>query len=44
MIMKSGLFALALLVAVVPFAGAETVNRIVATIDGDPITLVELFG
>jgi peptidyl-prolyl cis-trans isomerase SurA len=31
-----------LLVAVVPLAAAETLNRIVATIDGEPVTLIEL--
>ncbi len=42
MIMKSAFVALAFLVGTAPFAHAETVNRIVATIDGDPVTLVEL--
>ncbi len=46
MIMKSrcieGVVALVLVVATAAVARAETLNRIVATIDGDPITLVEL--
>src|SRR5262249_7731285 len=43
MVMKSMLFALALAMATVaPPARAETLNRIVATIDGDPITQIEL--
>lgn len=37
-----GAVALALVVATAAVASAETLNRIVATIDGDPITLVEL--
>lgn len=40
--MRSVLFALALVAAIVSVANAETLNRIVATIDGDPITLIEL--
>jgi peptidyl-prolyl cis-trans isomerase SurA len=36
------LFALALAAATASATGAETLNRIVATIDGDPITLIEL--
>ncbi len=47
MIMKStpfvmGVAALVLVAATLPAVGAETLNRIVATIDGEPITLVEL--
>jgi len=45
MIMKSLLrnaLVVMLLVALVPLARAETVNKIVATIDGEPITLIEL--
>ncbi|MEO6029267.1 MAG: peptidylprolyl isomerase [Candidatus Binatia bacterium] len=45
MIMKSFLckaVVVVLVVAAAPFAGAETVNRIVATIDGEPVTLIEL--
>lgn len=34
--------ALALVLVAATTAGAETLNRIVATIDGDPITLIEL--
>ena len=37
-----GVLALAFVVATAATAGAETLNRIVATIDGDPITQVEL--
>jgi len=36
------LAALALAMTTSPAVGAETLNRIVATIDGDPITLIEL--
>jgi peptidyl-prolyl cis-trans isomerase SurA len=43
MIMRNVLLALVLAVTTTsPALGAETLNRIVATIDGDPITLVEL--
>lgn len=43
MIMRTVLLAaLALAVTTSPAVGAETLNRIVATIDGDPITLIEL--
>lgn len=42
MIMRSVLIALILVAGIGPAAGAETLNRIVATIDGDPITLFEL--
>jgi len=45
MIMKSFLckaVVLVLVVSAASFAGAETLNRIVATIDGEPITLIEL--
>jgi peptidyl-prolyl cis-trans isomerase SurA len=43
MIMRTVLLALVLAVTTTsPARGAETLNRIVATIDGDPITLVEL--
>ncbi len=45
MIMKSlccKAAVVALVVTAASFARAETVNRIVATIDGDPITLIEL--
>jgi peptidyl-prolyl cis-trans isomerase SurA len=42
MVMKAPLLALLLAVATVTAVGAETLNRIVATIDGDPITLIEL--
>ena len=43
MIMRTVLLAvLALAMTTSPAVGAETLNRIVATIDGDPITLIEL--
>src|SRR6188768_232222 len=43
MIMRTVLLAaLALAMTTSPVVGAETLNRIVATIDGDPITLIEL--
>jgi peptidyl-prolyl cis-trans isomerase SurA len=42
MIMRAALIALILVAGIGPAAGAETLNRIVATIDGDPITLIEL--
>jgi peptidyl-prolyl cis-trans isomerase SurA len=42
MMTKSVLFALAFLSATVSATSAETLNRIVATIDGDPITQIEL--
>jgi peptidyl-prolyl cis-trans isomerase SurA len=42
MIMRAALIALILVAGIGPAASAETLNRIVATIDGDPITLIEL--